>query len=236
MRRFYALCVKRYLSSLLALLFLLLFWWVYLLIALAIKLDSPGPVFFRQKRVGIGKSYFEIYKFRTMRVDTPHDVPTHLLDADRYVTRVGRFLRKHSLDELPQIFNVLSLDPKKKMVFVGPRPALWNQDDLIAERDKYGANDVYPGITGWAQVNGRDTLEIPEKARLDGYYASHVSPFLDMECILKTFTDVFSGEGVVEGGTGAMKREQAEQSRIKQESGSSLSQTTPTCSGSFGES
>ena len=212
MRRFYALCVKRYLSSLLALLFLLLFWWVYLLIALAIKLDSPGPVFFRQKRVGIGKSYFEILKFRTMRVDTPHDVPTHLLDADRYVTRVGRFLRKHSLDELPQIFNVLSLDPKKKMVFVGPRPALWNQDDLIAERDKYGANDVYPGITGWAQVNGRDTLEIPEKARLDGYYASHVSPFLDMECILKTFTDVFSGEGVVEGGTGAMKREQAEHS------------------------
>lgn len=213
MRRFYALCVKRYLSSLLALLFLLLFWWVYLLIALAIRLDSPGPVFFRQKRVGIGKSYFEILKFRTMRVDTPHDVPTHLLDADRYVTRVGRFLRKHSLDELPQIFNVLSLDPKKKMVFVGPRPALWNQDDLIAERDKYGANDVYPGITGWAQVNGRDTLEIPEKARLDGYYAGHVSPLLDMECILKTFTDVFSGEGVVEGGTGAMKREQAEHSK-----------------------
>ena len=218
MRRFYALCVKRYLSSLLALLFLLLFWWVYLLIALAIKLDSPGPVFFRQKRVGIGKSYFEIYKFRTMRVDTPHDVPTHLLDADRYVTRVGRFLRKHSLDELPQIFNVLSLDPKKKMVFVGPRPALWNQDDLIRERDRYGANDVYPGITGWAQVNGRDTLEIPEKARLDGYYAGHVSPLLDMRCLLKTFTDVFSGEGVVEGGTGAMKRKQA------------------TCSGSFEES
>ena len=211
MRRFYALCVKRYLSSVLAFLFLLLFWWVYLIIAVAIRLDSPGPVFFRQKRVGIGKSYFEIYKFRTMRTDTPHDVPTHLLDADKYVTRVGRFLRKHSLDELPQIFNVLSLDPEKKMVFVGPRPALWNQDDLIAERDRYGANDIYPGITGWAQVNGRDTLEIPEKARLDGYYAGHVSPLLGIKCILRTFTDVFSGEGVVEGGTGAMKRaEEAE--------------------------
>ncbi|MEE8826070.1 MAG: sugar transferase [Eubacteriales bacterium] len=216
MRRFYALCVKRYLSSVLAFLFLLLFWWVYLIIAVAIRLDSPGPVFFRQKRVGIGKSYFEIYKFRTMRTDTPHDVPTHLLDADKYVTRVGRFLRKHSLDELPQIFNVLSLDPEKKMVFVGPRPALWNQDDLIAERDRYGANDIYPGITGWAQVNGRDTLEIPEKARLDGYYAGHVSPLLDIKCILKTFTDVFSGEGVVEGGTGAMKRaEEAEPHQVR---------------------
>ena len=140
---------------------------VYLILALAIKIDDPGPVFFRQKRVGIHKTHFQILKFRTMKMETPHDTPTHLLEnPEQYITRVGKILRKTSLDELPQIFQIFTGD----MSIIGPRPALWNQFDLIAERDKYGANDVRPGLTGWAQINGRDELPIDVKARLDGEY------------------------------------------------------------------
>ena len=175
---------------------------VFLLLVLAIKLDSPGPVLFRQKRVGLGKSHFYILKFRTMRIDTPRDMPTHLLaNPEQYITRVGRFLRKTSLDELPQLFNILA----GHMAIVGPRPALWNQFDLIAERDRYGANDIRPGLTGWAQINGRDELEIDVKARLDGEYVQRMSLAFDIRCILGTVTAVLRRDGVVEGGTGALK-------------------------------
>ena len=175
---------------------------MFLVLAIAIKLDSPGPVLFKQTRIGIHKKHFEIYKFRTMRIDTPHDMPTHMLrNPEQYITRVGRFLRKTSLDEIPQLFNILVGD----MAIVGPRPALWNQFDLIEERDKYGANDVRPGLTGWAQINGRDELEIEEKARLDGYYVENLSFGLDVKCFLGTVKSVLNREGVVEGGTGAKK-------------------------------
>lgn len=174
---------------------------VFLGLVIAIKLDSPGPVLFRQKRVGLHKTYFHILKFRTMRTDTPKDMPTHLLqNPEQYITATGRFLRKTSLDELPQIINILKGD----MAVVGPRPALWNQDDLIAERDKYGANDVRPGLTGWAQINGRDELEIPVKAALDGEYVRKMGPIMDIRCFLGTFLSVLRGDGVVEGGTGSM--------------------------------
>lgn len=177
---------------------------VLLLLCIAIKIDSRGPVLFKQKRVGIHKTYFPIYKFRTMRIDTPKDMPTHLLaNPDQYITKVGHFLRKSSLDELPQLFNILKGD----MSFVGPRPALWNQNDLVAERDKYGANDVLPGLTGWAQINGRDELEIPVKAKLDGEYVRRMSFFFDLRCFLGTFTSVLRAEGVVEGGTGEMRKQ-----------------------------
>lgn len=172
-------------------------------IAAAIKVEDgiTAPVFFKQKRVGINKSHFILYKFRSMRTDTPHDTPTHLLtDPDQYLTRVGRWLRRTSLDELPQLLNIFQGD----MAVVGPRPALWNQYDLLEEREKYGANDVRPGLTGWAQIHGRDELEIKEKARLDGYYVRHLNPFMDMRCILGTVKSVLKSEGVVEGGTGAM--------------------------------
>ena len=178
---------------------------VLLAIAVAIRLDSPGPVLFRQKRVGIHKTYFTIYKFRTMRTDTPKDMPTHLLsDPDAFLTRSGKFLRRTSLDELSQLFNILKGD----MSFVGPRPALWNQDDLVAERDRYGANDVVPGLTGWAQINGRDELEIPVKAKLDGEYVRRMSFLFDVKCFLGTFGAVAKAEGVVEGGTGKMKKKE----------------------------
>ena len=154
-----------------------------------------------QKRVGKDKKLFDMYKFRTMRTDTPHDMPTHLLKSpDAYITNVGKFLRKTSLDELPQLFNIISGD----MSIVGPRPALWNQDDLVAERDKYGANDIRPGLTGWAQVNGRDELEIDVKAAYDGEYAKKISPIFDLKCIIKTAVQVIRSEGVVEGGTGIL--------------------------------
>lgn len=173
--------------------------WLYVILIVAIRLDSPGQVLFRQKRVGKNKCYFQILKFRTMRMDTPQDIPTHLLkDPDQFITRIGHFLRKTSLDELPQFFNILKGD----MSLVGPRPALWNQDDLIIERDRYGANDIRPGLTGWAQVHGRDELEIEEKARLDGFYVEHISFRLDVKCFLKTIRAVLRSEGVVEGGTG----------------------------------
>ena len=178
---------------------------VYLLVALAIVLDDPGPVFFRQKRVGIHKTHFQILKFRTMRMCTPRDVPTHLLDdPEKYITRVGRFLRKTSLDELPQIFQIFT----GKMAVIGPRPALWNQFDLIAQRDLYGANDVRPGLTGWAQINGRDELPIEVKARLDGEYVKNLSFLFDCKCFFGSITAVLKHEGVVEGGTGSMGKEQ----------------------------
>ena len=177
---------------------------VYLLICIAIVADNPGPVFFRQKRVGIHKTHFWILKFRTMKVSTPKDVPTHLLEnPEQYITRVGKFLRKTSLDELPQIFQIFT----GKMAIIGPRPALWNQFDLIAERDKYGANDVRPGLTGWAQINGRDELPIDVKARFDGEYVRNLSFAFDCKCFFGTIRSVLKSEGVVEGGTGQLEKE-----------------------------
>ena len=168
---------------------------VLLVLALLVK-TSRGPVLFKQKRVGKDKTFFEIYKFRSMYADTPRDVPTHLLDnPDRLITPVGRFLRRTSLDELPQLFNIL----KGQMSIVGPRPALWNQDDLIAERDKYGANACVPGLTGYAQIHGRDELPIPEKARLDGYYAKNMGFGLDVKIFFGTIFSVLRSDGVVEG-------------------------------------
>lgn len=176
-------------------------------ISLAIKLESPGPVLFKQKRVGKDKELFEIWKFRSMRTDTPQDVPTHMLaDPDQYITKTGKFLRKTSLDELPQIFNIL----KGEMSIIGPRPALWNQDDLIAERDKYNANSVTPGLTGWAQINGRDELEIPVKAKLDGDYVKKMGFGMDVKCFLGTIGSVLASDGVVEGGTGEMEKKGVE--------------------------
>ena len=177
---------------------------VYLLICIAIVADDPGPVFFRQKRVGIHKTHFLILKFRTMKVSTPKDVPTHLLEnPEQYITRVGKFLRRTSLDELPQIFQIFT----GNMAIIGPRPALWNQFDLIAERDKYGANDVRPGLTGWAQINGRDELPIDVKARFDGEYVQNLSFAFDCKCFFGTIRSVLKSEGVVEGGTGQLEKE-----------------------------
>jgi O-antigen biosynthesis protein WbqP len=169
----------------------------FIVLFIVMKLDSPGPIFFKQKRVGIHKTHFDILKYRSMYIDTPKDMPTHLLDnPDQYITRVGKLLRRSSLDELPQLFNILS----GKMSFVGPRPALWNQYDLIEERDKYGANDVPVGLTGWAQVNGRDELPIAVKAKLDGEYVVKRSLYFDFKCLLKTFLAIGSADGFLEGG------------------------------------
>ena len=177
---------------------------VYLIVALLIKLDDPGPVFFRQKRVGIHKTHFHILKFRTMKMNTPKDTPTHLLEnPEQYITKVGRILRKTSLDELPQIFQIFTGD----MSVIGPRPALWNQFDLIEERDKYGANDVRPGLTGWAQINGRDELPIDVKARFDGEYVENMSFLFDCKCFFGTIVSVLKHDGVVEGGTGQLEKE-----------------------------
>ncbi|WP_214798844.1 sugar transferase [Exiguobacterium sp. s50] len=173
-------------------------------IMIAIKLESKGPVFFKQKRVGLHRSHFHILKFRTMRIDAPKDMPTHLLtDPDRYITKTGKFLRKTSLDELPQIINIL----KGEMAIIGPRPALWNQYDLIEEREKYNANDILPGLTGWAQINGRDELPIEIKAKLDGYYIRNLSLWMDIRCFIRTIFSVVKSEGVLEGGTGKMLKE-----------------------------
>ena len=177
---------------------------VFAVLAVAIKLDDPGPVFFRQTRVGIHKTHFQILKFRTMKMDSPRDVPTHLLDnPEQYITRVGRILRKTSLDELPQIFQIFT----GKMAIIGPRPALWNQYDLIEARDKYGADDVRPGLTGWAQINGRDELPISIKAWFDGEYVDKLSFRFDCKCFLGTIRSVLRHEGVVEGGTGRLNKE-----------------------------
>lgn len=177
---------------------------LFLVLSLWIKRDSPGPVFFKQKRVGQHKKLFDIYKFRTMRADTPADMPTHLLNnPDTFITSSGKFLRQTSLDELPQLINIL----KGEMSVIGPRPALWNQDDLVAEREKYGANDVIPGLTGWAQINGRDELPIPVKAKLDGEYVERQSFWFDVKCFAGTIVSVFKSDGVVEGGTGRLDNE-----------------------------
>ena len=176
---------------------------IYLIITLAVYLDDPGPLLFRQKRVGIHKSHFMIMKYRSMKMSTPHDVPTHMLDnPEQYITRVGRVLRKTSLDELPQIFQIFT----GKMSVIGPRPALWNQFDLIAQRDLYGANDVRPGLTGWAQINGRDELPIDVKAALDGEYVRKMSFLFDLRCFFGTIISVLKHDGVVEGGTGSLKK------------------------------
>lgn len=180
---------------------------IFLIIAVWIKIDSPGPVFFKQKRVGKNKKLFDIYKFRSMRTDTPSDMPTHLLnDPTAFITKSGHFLRKTSLDELPQIINIA----KGEMSIIGPRPALWNQNDLISERDKYGANDLRPGLTGWAQINGRDELEIPIKAKLDGDYVQNMGPIFDMKCFFGTIISVVKSDGVVEGGTGVIAQAKRE--------------------------
>lgn len=201
--------VKRGLDAILSLLGIILLSPLLLALSIAIMIDDPGPVMFTQKRIGKNKRYFRLHKFRSMKMSTPHDVPTHMLaDPDQYITRVGRFIRAHSLDELPQIWDIFI----GNMSIIGPRPALWNQDILIAERDKYGANDVRPGLTGWAQINGRDKLELPVKAKLDGDYTAElkhggVRAFLfDCRCFVGTILSVAKGEDVVEGGTGEMHK------------------------------
>lgn len=183
---------------------------VFAILALLIVIDDPGPVFFTQKRVGLNKTFFKLHKFRSMKMSTPHDMPTHLLEnPDQYITRMGKFLRKSSLDELPQIWNIFV----GNMSIIGPRPALWNQDDLVAERDKYGANDVRPGLTGWAQINGRDELEIPVKAKLDGEYIDNLSFSFDCKCFFGTIFSVLKHDGVVEGGTGEIHRQEEKVSK-----------------------
>lgn len=188
--------IKRLIDVILSFLAIIILFIPGIIIAICIKIESKGPVFFKQKRVGKNKKYFMIYKFRTMRTDTPKDMPTHMLNnPDLYITKVGRILRKTSLDELPQIINIIKGD----MSIVGPRPALWNQDDLIAERDKYHANNIRPGLTGLAQISGRDELEIPVKAKLDGEYTKNISFWLDVKIFFKTIIKVFESDGVVEG-------------------------------------
>lgn len=194
--------IKRLLDIILSFLALVILSPLFLIIIIAIKIDSKGPIFFKQKRVGIYKNHFYILKFRTMKVDAPKDTPTHMLEnPDQWITRVGKFLRKTSLDELPQIWNIL----KGEMSIIGPRPALWNQYDLIEERDKYGANDVRPGLTGWAQINGRDELPIDVKAKLDGEYIERLGFKMDFKCFFGTILSVLKSEGVVEGGIGSQK-------------------------------
>lgn len=194
--------VKRFIDLILSFIGLIILSPIFLILILAIKLDSKGPVLFKQKRVGIHKTHFNILKFRTMKIDTPNDTPTHLLkNPDQYITKVGKFLRRTSLDELPQIWNIFV----GEMSIIGPRPALWNQYDLIAERDKYGANDIRPGLTGWAQINGRDELPIEVKAKLDGEYVDKLSFRMDIKCFFGTIINVLKSDGVVEGGTGVLK-------------------------------
>lgn len=204
----YKHCFKRLFDFILSLIGAVVLLPVFLIISIAIMIDDPGPVFFRQKRVGKNKKIFWLHKFRSMKLKTP-DLPTHLLEnPEQYITRIGRFLRKTSLDELPQVYDILF----GKMSIIGPRPALWNQDDLIAERDLYGANDVKPGLTGWAQINGRDELEIPVKAKFDGEYVEQLNKGkfygvkMDFVCFFGTIRSVLKHDGVVEGGTGAMEK------------------------------
>ena len=209
----YKNCFKRVIDALLSFVGGVILLPVFLIIALAIVIDDPGPIFFKQKRVGKNKKIFWLHKFRSMKVKTP-DVPTHMLsNPEQYITRVGRFLRKSSLDELPQVYDILL----NKMSIIGPRPALWSQDDLIAERDKYGANDVKPGLTGWAQINGRDELEIPVKARFDGEYVAALNAgkfkgfAMDAKCFFGTILSVLKSDGVVEGGTGEINKQEAKE-------------------------
>lgn len=195
---------KRAIDIVLSGIALLILWLPMLIVAIVVKCDSKGPVFFWQKRVGLHKETFMMPKFRSMYTETPANMPTHLLeDPDQWITKAGRILRKTSLDELPQILSIFT----GKMSIIGPRPALWNQDDLIAERDKYGANDVRPGLTGWAQINGRDEIEIEDKAKLDGEYVEKMSFAFDCKCFFGTIVSVLRHDGVVEGGTGQMNKE-----------------------------
>lgn len=196
--------IKRMIDFILSLMGLIILSPVFIILCIWIKMDSRGRVLFKQKRYGKDKSYFNIYKFRTMRTDTPSDMPTHMLsNPEQYITKCGKFLRKTSLDELPQIINIL----KGEMSIIGPRPALWNQEDLIEKREQYHANDIRPGLTGWAQINGRDELEIEVKAKLDGDYVKRMSFLFDLKCFLGTITSVLKSDGVVEGGTGELHKE-----------------------------
>ena len=211
----YKNCVKRLIDIILSACGIVVLIPVWLILAIAIKMDDPGPVFFRQKRIAQDKNgqkqFFQIYKYRSMKMCTPKDTPTHLLEnPEQYITKVGGFLRKTSLDELPQIFNIFM----GQMSIIGPRPALWNQDDLYAERAKYGANAVKPGLTGWAQINGRDELTIDVKANLDGEYVKRQSFGFDVKCFFGTITSVLKHEGVVEGGTGAMEKENEQEEAV----------------------
>lgn len=200
------MAVKRLIDLVLSLIGLIVLSPIFLILIIAIKLESKGPVLFKQKRVGINKAHFNILKFRTMRIDTPKDTPTHLLEnPEQYITKIGKFLRKTSLDELPQIWNIFV----GQMSIIGPRPALWNQYDLIEERDKYGANDVPPGLTGWAQINGRDELPIEVKAKLDGEYVEKINFWMDVKCFFGTLVSVVKSDGVVEGGTGSTENKGA---------------------------
>ena len=215
--------IKRVIDLILSGVAILVLAFPMLIIAIAIKIDDPGPVLFKQKRVGKKKNgeiaYFMIWKFRSMKMSTPHDTPTHLLEnPEQYITRVGRFIRKTSLDKLPQIYQVFT----SKLSVIGPRPALWSQDDLVAEREKYGANDIKPGITGWAQINGRDELEIDVKAKFDGEYAAALNAgkfkgfAMDVKCFFGTIVSVLKSDGVVEGGTGEMKKQEKEKEKEKE--------------------
>lgn len=207
----YAKSIKRFIDILLSGIGLIVLVIPMLVVAIIIKCEDPGPVIFKQKRVGLHKKYFNLYKFRSMKMDTPHDMPTHMLEnPEQYILRVGAFIRKASIDELPQMWNIFKGD----MSIIGPRPALWNQDDLVAERDKYGANDVKPGLTGWAQINGRDELEIPVKAKLDGEYVEKISFGMDVKCFFGTIKSVLKHDGVVEGGTGEMKKAKSEKETV----------------------
>ena len=195
--------IKRLIDIILSFLGIVVLSPLFLVLCVAIKIDSRGPIFFAQKRFGKGKKFFNILKFRTMYIDTPKDMPTHLLtNPEQYITKVGKFLRKTSLDELPQLLNIFV----GHMSIIGPRPALWNQEDLIELRDKYGANDVTPGLTGWAQINGRDELELDVKAKLDGEYVEKLSFVFDEQCFFGTVTSVLKQDGVIEGGTGELSR------------------------------
>lgn len=226
---------KRLIDLLLSFLAIVVLIPVWIILAIAIFVSDPGPIFFTQKRVGKNKKIFKILKFRTMKTSTPHDMPTHMLEnPDQYITKVGAFLRKTSLDELPQVFNIFA----SQMSIIGPRPALWNQDDLIAERDKYGANDVKPGLTGWAQINGRDELEIPVKAKLDGEYVEKLSFGFDCKCFFGTIKSVLKHDGVVEGGTGELHKEalaaedkEIESEEIQEEGVASLIESVETKTG-----
>ena len=197
--------IKRFLDVSISFFIFLLLIPIFVIIIVAIEIDDPGPILFSQKRIGKNKKYFKLHKFRSMKMSTPHDVPTHMLDNPaQYITRVGGFMRKTSIDELPQLGDILI----GNMSIIGPRPALWNQDVLVAERDKYDANDVKPGLTGWAQINGRDELEIPEKARLDGEYVEKIGFLFDLKCFIGTIFSVAKSEGVVEGGTGEIHKKE----------------------------
>jgi O-antigen biosynthesis protein WbqP len=203
---------KRFYDFVLSFIGLIVLFPLFFILIILIKIDSKGPVLFKQKRIGRNKKHFNILKFRTMKIDTPKDTPTHLLEnPDQWITKMGKFLRKTSLDELPQIINILKGD----MSIIGPRPALWNQFDLMEERDKYNVHKLYPGLTGYAQIKGRDALEIEDKAKLDGYYVNHISLWLDIKIFFGTITSIFKSEGVVEGGTGTIKKSQNETNKEK---------------------